>query len=125
MATRTQGRIVIPQGAADLLELAKKIHEKHQADGDNSPLNAMKDYDWKAEGPKIAPCKQNHDTAEEATRKAEQLYRQRDVDLPAIKNIVRNSAALLKTVYAKNPKILSDYGLQVYDSKTATPKAQS
>jgi hypothetical protein len=122
MATRTQGRITIPTKPAELLELAKKIHDKHIADGVDSPLNAMQDYDWTTEGPKIAPCKQNHDDAEEAARKAEQHYRQRDIDLPAIKDIVRNSAAVLKSIYAKNPKVLGDYGLEVNDSKPSASK---
>lgn len=122
MAIRTQGRINIPTHPADLLDLAKKIHDKHVEDGDNSPLNAMQDYDWDTEGPKITTCKQNHDNAEEAAKKAEQHYRQRDVDLPAIKDIVRNSAALLKTIYAKNPKVLGDYGFDVDDTKQGKAK---
>ena len=122
MATRTQGRINIPTNTTELLELAKKINDKHIADGETSPLKAMQDYDWSTEGPKITTCKKNHDDAEEAARKAEQHYRQRDIDLPAIKDIVRNSAALLKSIYAKNPKILGDYGFQVNDSIPSTPE---
>ena len=38
-------------------------------------------------------------------------------DLPAIKAIIQNSAQLLKSVYAKNPKVLGDYGFIVDDSK--------
>jgi len=117
MATRTQGRVFIPTNTVELLDLAQKIKNKHLAEGTNSPLNAMVDYDWSVEGPKIEICKQNHDNATEAAKKAEQFYRQRDLDIPAIRSIVQNSAALLKTIYAKNPKVLGDYGLTVDDSK--------
>ncbi|MDI1315919.1 hypothetical protein [Flavobacterium sp.] len=120
MPARTSGRIVIPTNPSDLLILAQKIYDKHVADGATSPLNAMSDYNWATDGPKVAPCKQNNDDAEDAAKKAEQFYRQRDVDLPQIKSIVQNSAAVLKSIYAKNPKVLGDYGLVVDD----TPKAK-
>lgn len=124
MPARTTGRIIIPTKPAELLTLAQKIYDKHLADGASSPLNAMSDYNWTTEGPKVAPCKQNNDDAEAAAKKAEQLYRQRDVDLPNVKAIVQNSAAVLKSIYAKNPKILGDYGLVVDDTPRAKkPKA--
>ena len=117
MATRTTGRIVIPSNPAELLNLASKIYAKHLEDGATSPLNAMQDYNWAIDGPKVAPCLENHNKAEEATKKAEQFYRQRDVDVPSVKAIVKNSAAILKGIYAKNPKKLGEYGLIVDDSK--------
>ena len=123
MATRTAGRIVLPKNPAELLDLAKKIYDKHVADGAASPLNAQQDFNWSTEGPKVLPCKTNHIAAEQAAKLAEQMYRQRDVDLPAIKAIVQNSAQVLKSIYAKNPKTLGDYGFIVDDSKqTKTPK---
>lgn len=123
MPARTSGRIVIPTNPSDLLILAQKIYDKHIADGATSPLNAMNDYNWATEGPKVAPCKQNNDDAEAAAKKAEQFYRQRDVDLPSVKAIVQNSAAVLKSIYAKNPKVLGDYGLVVDDTpKVKKPK---
>lgn len=119
MATRTIGRIILPKNPAELLDLAKKIYDKHLADGAASPLNAMQDFSWAVEGPKVVPCKTNHVEAEQAAKLAEQLYRQRDVDLPAIRSIVQNSSQILKSIYAKNPKVLGDYGLVVDDSKQA------
>ena len=125
MSTRTSGRVVVPTNPAELLALAAKIYAKHVADGAASPLKAMVDYDWAADGPKIAPCLANHTDAEAAAKKAEEAYRQRDVDLPAIKAIVKNSAGLLKKINAKNPKKLGDYGFVVDDTvqvKKAKPK---
>lgn len=121
MATRTTGRIVIPTRPADLLEVAQKIFDKHVADGAASPLHAQQDFKWSVEGPKIAACTTSHEEAEKAARLAEQHYRQRDVDLPALKAIVQNSAQLLKSIYAKNPKILGEYGLNVDDTKQTKP----
>ena len=123
MPARTTGRIIIPTKPSELLTLAQKIYDKHLTDGATSPLNAMNDYNWATEGPKVAPCKQNNDDAEAAAKRAEQFYRQRDLDLPQIKAIVQNSAAVLKSIYAKNPKVLGDYGLVVDDTpKVKKPK---
>lgn len=117
MATRTNGRIVLPKGTNDLLDLAEKIYEKHQADGESSPLHAQQDFSWGIDGPKVVPCRSNHQKAEEASKLAEKYYRQRDLDLPAIRAIVQNSAQILKNIYAKNPKVLGEYGFVVDDSK--------
>jgi hypothetical protein len=56
----------------------------------------MQDFSWAVDGPKVAPCQQNNVDAELAAKKAEQLCRQRDQDLPIIKAIVQNSASVLK-----------------------------
>lgn len=120
MSGRTSGRIIIPKNPGELLKLAQKIYDKHQADGAASLLNAMIDYNWAVEGPKVEPCKKNNDDAESAAKRAEQLYRQRDLDLPNVRAIVQNSAAVLKGIYAKNPKVLGEYGLVVDD----TPRAK-
>ena len=125
MATRTTGRIVLPRNIAELLDLANKIYTKHQDDGASSPLNAQQDFSWAVEGPKVISCKDNHNKAEEAAKLAEQFYRQRDIDLPAIRAIVQNSSQILKNIYAKNPKVLGDYGFVVDDSKpTKKPKTK-
>ena len=125
MGNRTSGRITIPQNPTELLDLAQKIHEKHISDGENSPLHAMRHRNWADDGPKIADCRENHENAEIAARKANQLYRQRDITLDDIREIVQNSASLLKSIYAKNPKVLSDYGFEVIDSKTVKTDKKS
>lgn len=117
MGARTTGRIIIPSNPTELLDLAKSILEKHQADGATSALNAQQDFSWAVEGPKVAPCIENNKKADEAAKQAEKFYRQRDLDLAPIKDIVKNSAQILKKIYAKNPKVLSEYGFVVDDSK--------
>jgi hypothetical protein len=76
MSARTNGRIILPKNPAELLDLATKIYLKHQSDGVNSPLNAQQDFNWTVEGPKVTPCKNYHDKAEEAAKLAEKYYSQ-------------------------------------------------
>ena len=63
------------------------------------------------EGPKVAPCKNYHEKAETAAKQAEQFYKQRDVDLPAVKAIVKNSAQILKVFMLKTQKYLVNTAL--------------
>jgi hypothetical protein len=58
-----------------------------------------------------------HTAAEDFKRKMEETYRERDISLPNIESAVRAASALLKGVYAKNPKRLGDWGFNVDDTK--------
>ena len=120
MARKTSGRIEISANIREGLALAKKVYEKHQADGDRSILKELDGLDWAVIGPKIDPCLKNHDEAEALTRRAEETYRLRDADLSIIIEIVRASKNILKGKFTKNPKALGDWGYQVDD----TPKAK-
>ena len=69
-------------------------------------------------------AKTNHEKRRYSQKKSKEYYRQRDDDLPGIRAIVQNSAQVLKNIYAKNPKVLGDYGFVVDDSPPVKkPKA--
>jgi hypothetical protein len=123
MSARTTGRIVIPSNAGDKLKLADKVFQKHLADGATSKLLALNDHDWNVTGPTIAIAQQQHETAEQLTKKAEELYKARDLALAEITGALKASAKLLKGAFSKNPKRLGDYGFVVDDSKQ-TPKGK-
>ena len=118
---RTNGRINVSHSPAELLELAAKVYGKHQADGESSPLNSLVDHDWSVTGPKIAPVLEIHKEAEALRKKMEVLYRERDMMLPEIEEIVRNSRNVLKSLHSKNPKRLGDWGFVVDDSVKRAP----
>lgn len=116
MAQTTKGRVVISTNVEEQLKLAQSIFDKHALDGIVSPLHALQDYKWEAEGPNINVCLAKHLEAEEHKRKMEEAYRERDKHLPNILNVVRNSGALLKAIHAKNAKRLGEWGFTVDDS---------
>jgi hypothetical protein len=118
MAKTTKGRINIPKNVEEHLALAQKVFDKHQLDGKNSVLSTLADLDWNAIGPKIANCLAKHREAEECRRKMDEAYRERDLVLPEIEEILRASKSLLKAVYTKNPKKMGEWGFSVDD----TPK---
>ncbi|MCU0446059.1 MAG: hypothetical protein MUE85_14210 [Microscillaceae bacterium] len=118
MAKITKGRINIPKNVEEHLALAQKVFDKHQLDGKNSVLNTLVDLDWNTIGPKIAHCLTKHREAEEYRRKMDEAYRERDLVLPEIEEILRASKSLLKAVYTKNPKKMGEWGFSVDD----TPK---
>ena len=122
MAQRTSGRLKISKNPEELLVLAKGIAAKHIADGDTSPLKLAVDYNWDTIEEKINRCLSYHKEAEEHKRKMEECYRERDIDFPYIDEAVRNGGAILKGLFAKNPKRLGEWGYTVDDTKRATKK---
>ena len=78
------------------------------------------DNNWDVTGPKIAPCLENHVKAESLRKQMELAYQERDKVLGELEEIVRNSAALLKSIYRNSPKKLGEWGFDV--NETAAPK---
>lgn len=116
MGKRTSGRIELPKNPKELLNLAQQIVKKHQTDGAASSLNVLTDIKWEELGPVIDKTLENHLQAEEAKRKAEDLYRERDKHLTEISKIIRSTAALLKALHRENPKKLGEWGFEINDS---------
>lgn len=92
------------------MSLAQKVFEKHLADGDSSLLHNLDGMDWKATGAKITECLRKHQEAEDCKRKMEEAYRERDLTLPEIQEILRASKSLLKASFTKNPKKMGEWG---------------
>ena len=67
----TKGRIAISTNVVQMLDLAAKVYAKHVADGKESQLNSMTDYDWSKTGPTIASALAKHKEAEELKGKME------------------------------------------------------
>ncbi len=120
MANTTKGRVSVPKNVPDALSLAKKVFQKHTADGATSPLNELEDYKWSSIGPNIALAQAKHDQAEKLKEQMEQAYRDRDAFMPDIVGATNSSKGLLKAKFAKTPKRLGDWGYEVDD----TPKAK-
>lgn len=116
MDTTNRGRIRIYTNVRHSLELAKKIYEKHKADGERSLLSSIDGFNWEATGPKIAFCLEKHKEAISLSKSAEEMYRQRDAVLAEITDIIRASKSLLKSNYTLNPEKLIDWGFLLYDN---------
>jgi hypothetical protein len=112
-------RVIIPQNAEELLDLAARVYQKYTSQAAASPLNAMVSHKWADNGPNVAPCLQLHRQAEEFKRQAEEAYRQRDLLLSEISESVKASRDLLLGVYRQTPKVLGEYGFEVDDSPRA------
>jgi hypothetical protein len=118
---RTLGRVEISQNVEEMLNLASTVYEKHESDGDASPLLKLDGTSWKEIGPKIKPTLAKHHEAEELRKQADKAYRERDLYVSEIKETVQASKNLLKALNQKNPKRLADWGFDVHDS-VQTPK---
>lgn len=123
MARTAKGRVKLPQWGKEFLSISKGIAEKHKALGDSSPLKLLEDYDFDKVGPLADTAFDKHAEAEDYAGKAETAYRERDKNKPLINEATRAALNLLKAKYAKNPKMLIEWGVQVDDSKMTPPKA--
>ncbi len=119
---RTTGRITISSNVGKMLALAAKVYAKHAADGTNSQLNALVDYDWQLIGPTIETALTKHNEAETLKGQMEAAYRERDLLTPEIESALKASRNLLKALNAKNPKRITEWGFEVDDAVKA-PKA--
>ena len=116
MNAAPKSRIRIYTNVRQSLELAKRIFEKHTADGAASALCYIDGFNWDATGPKINFCLEKHKEAVSLTRSAEEMYRQRDAVLAEITDIIKASKLLLKNKYSIEPERLGEWGFAVYDS---------
>jgi len=116
MTKLTKGRVVISPNFKETIDLAQKVYAKHQADGLDSLLNDLDGDDWAVSGPLITPSLELHNQAEEMTRKAEDLYRQRDAKFASVKSALITSKNLLKGRFSKTPKRLGDWGFEIDDT---------
>lgn len=122
---RTSGRIAIPDNVEEVLLLASKVFQKHQTDGDASPLSNLDGIAWNVVGPTIEPALSKHREAEALKGQMEKAYRERDLYTPAIEEAVKMSRNLLKALNQKNPKRLSEWGFEVDDSAQAAKTAKT
>jgi hypothetical protein len=112
-------RVKIPAGnPTRLLDLAKKVQLKHVADGENSPLKVL---NWAAHGPIIDQVLQDHEKAERLKREMLETYQRRDLNLPIIVDLLRNSRDILAGTFGKEMKKLGQWGYSVLEAKTESP----
>jgi hypothetical protein len=115
MAKKT-GRVVVSQNAKKKLELARAIFTKHITEGGSSPLLQLQDAEIGLISSKIEPALALHEAAENLKLQTEKAYQQRDVAVDEIMELTSRCIKLLKTVYAKYPKKLADWGINIDDS---------
>lgn len=119
MNTTARRRIRIYISIKRSLEQAKKIYEKHKAEGAGSILSSMEGFNWESTGPKINFCLEKHKEAMSLIKMAEEIYRQRDAVLAEIVDITRVSKSILKNEFTCNPDVLGEWGIVLYDEEAA------
>jgi glycerophosphoryl diester phosphodiesterase len=109
-------RVLLSLNHTEILKLANEIYKKHNEDGANSPLNALKDHNWEEEGDKINPCMSKHLEAEDYRRKMEEAYKERDLLLNPLTEIVKESRDKLVDLYRNDLKQLEKWGFTIEDN---------
>lgn len=109
-------RVEIPvNNPQALMELAKKVQARHQADGETSVLNALQ---WADINPQLEEAIAAHEKARQLKREMLAAFQQRDLKLEVILGLVRDSRDILSGVYKKEMKKLGQWGYEVMDVRT-------
>ncbi len=108
-------RVLLSLNHLEILKLADQILKKHKEDGASSPLISLKEHSWDKEGDKITPCLLKHIEAEEYRRKMEEAYKERDLLLKPITDIVKESRDKLMELYRDDMKQLEKWGFVIED----------
>ena len=109
-------RVVIPTNVGELLRLAMRIYKKHLADGKNSVLRNLTDYNWDEIGPNLDLAAAKHEEAEDLMRRAELAYRERDRLVGDLPDAIRATRDMLKGMFRKTIKKLVEWGFEVNDT---------
>jgi hypothetical protein len=118
-------KVEIPRTPNELLSLAETIYQKHLTDAANSPLKIIQDYDWNVVGATVATALQAHKNAEQLWKDSERYYKERDLLILNLTQIVKDSRDVLTGVYPTNLKKLGDWGYTVDDSPKVGAKKVS
>jgi hypothetical protein len=111
-------RVKLPGRSKDLLDLAKKVQLKHVADGPSSPLIVL---DWQTAGPLIEKVVTAHERAEQLRREMHEAFQQRNLNLAAVRDVVRGCRDVLTGRYLREMKTLGQWGFDVLDVRAAPP----
>ncbi|MEO6548237.1 MAG: hypothetical protein ABIN94_09565 [Ferruginibacter sp.] len=123
MNTLSKGRIRIYFSVRQNVELAKKIYEKHLADGVDSPLYNLEGFSWDATGPKIKFCIEKHKEAILLNKRAEEICRQRDAVLAEIIDIINVSKSMLQVKHNFCKEKIREWGFPLYDNAGGPDKS--
>lgn len=114
-------RVKIPANAAQLVALAKRVKDKHIAEGEASALRIM---DWQQVGAVIDESVVLQERAAQLKRDLLDTYQKRDLRLGEVVKILRNSRDILAGKYGIETKTLGLWGYDVLDARVAKAEKQ-
>ena len=110
-------RVRIPvRDVKALLDLAKKVREKHLADGDASPLKVL---NWEMINTTIDEAISSEAEALKLKREKLKMYQQLNRRREAVVNVMRNTRDVLSGVFPDEMKVLGLWGFDVLDNRVA------
>jgi hypothetical protein len=112
-------RVKIPANKpAQLLDLAKRVQQKHIADGDGSVLKIL---NWQEVNQAIEQASRAHENAERLKREMLEAYQQRTLKVDSVIGFLRNSRDILTGAYSREMKSLGQWGYDVFEQSTTKP----
>ena len=113
-------RVRIPmRNPKALLDLAKKVREKHLADGEESPLKIL---NWAEINQLIDDAINAEEMALKLKREKLSMFQLRTSRMDAVAEMLRSSRNILAGVHSKRMKQLGLWGFDVLDGKVTLPE---
>ncbi len=113
-------RITLPvKSSTKMLELARKVLDKHVAEGANSMLSNL---DWQHLQPAIEKAKLLHQQAEDYRVQSKMCIEERNKLLTEVTVGIRSSRNILSGVRIKNMQSLGEWGFDVIESSSSKTK---
>jgi hypothetical protein len=110
-----RNRVRIPKKSVELVDLAKRVKDKHLADGDASKLNIL---NWAELGPFIDEAVALQEKTMQLRRTLMESYQKRDQKSVAIADFLRSSRNILSGAHLKELKVLGQWGFDVLDERS-------
>ena len=115
-------RVKIPtSNPAQVLTLAKRVKEKHLADGEASILKTL---NWQELTPLIDEAVAFHEKAEELRREMLVSFEQRTERLGRVVNFLRDSRDILTGNFRDEMKMLGKWGYDVMELRSGKPEEE-
>ena len=109
-------KVVIPRNPEELILLANAIYQKHINDASESPLNALRDYNWRENGGKLFQIKCLMEEAKKLEEEIEKIYQKREGLMNSVKSTVRASRDLLLGAYKANYSKLKEWNFRIEET---------
>jgi hypothetical protein len=112
-------RVKIPvRSPKAMLNLARKMREKHVIDGEASPLRVL---NWATVNALIDRSIISDEQADQMRREKLHAYQRRDTDMQELLEVLRNSRDILTGVHRDEMKALGEWGFDVLDNRESEP----
>ena len=116
-----KGKVEFPTTPEEKVALLKLFSKKHAELGEESPLRHLANYNADSLAPTANEILDNHEKAEEMSRRSKAYYKTRNDKIGIIEPELRRAVAFLRILSDNDQHVLSDWGIDLVFSASTSP----